>query len=198
MIRYIKGTLHLTKSTDSIIIDTPAGIGFRVFVPIGSIYRKMLEGSEVSAFTATIVKEDAISLYGFETEDDLELFEMLISVSGIGARGAMSIMGTLSPLDLKRAIANGDAKAISAANGIGKKTAERVIIDLRDKITGEFSAPEGPAGPENAETKSEKEEAVAALMSLGYTRNEVSRLVENIQGDNLKAEDYIRAVLREL
>lgn len=199
MIRYIRGTLHFTKNTDSVIIDTAAGIGFRIFVPVGSVYFKMPEGSEASAYTCMASKKDDVpDLYGFETEDDLELFEMLISVSRIGAKGAMSIMSTLSPLDLKQAIASGDAKAISAANGVGKKTAERVIIDLRDKISGEYAVPSRPETPETLAAKGEKEEAVAALISLGYTRNEIAGLVDRIEGDDLKAEDYIRLVLREL
>ena len=113
----------------------------KMFIPSGSSFFKMSDGEEAAVYTAMIVKEDDISLYGFDSKDDLVLFEFLITVSGIGAKGAMSIMSTLRADDLRRAIATGDAKTISKANGVGKKMAERLILELKDKI-GSFEAVE--------------------------------------------------------
>lgn len=103
-------------------------------IPANSPLYKNIEGETVKVFTSMIVREDDISLYGFSDKESLELFELLITVNGIGAKAAMAIMSVLPQSELKRAIATGDAKAISAANGVGKKTAERVILELKDKV----------------------------------------------------------------
>ena len=133
MIRYIKGIYSMTFE-NSIIVETPSGIGFEIFLPAGSPLYRYGEGEEIMVYTSMAVKEDNISLYGFHNREALELFELLITVSGIGAKGAMSILSTLQPTELKRAILFEDAKEISRANGVGKKTAERLILELKDKI----------------------------------------------------------------
>ncbi|MBQ1396615.1 MAG: Holliday junction branch migration protein RuvA [Eubacterium sp.] len=198
MIRYIKGALHHTVSGD-IIVETPAGIGFRIYIPAGSAFYKVAEGEETAVYTSLQVKEDSLSLYGFADRDELEFFELLITVNGIGAKGAMSIMSALPGSQLRNAIAMGDAKAIQKANGIGKKTAERVILELKDKV-GPADAPDSsePAYIDEEESTDSRSEALAALISLGYTRSEASSVIGKIKGENLTVEDYIKLALRKL
>ena len=133
MIKYIRGYYAMTFA-GGIVVETPSGIGFEINIPAGSPLYKYGEGEEITVFTAMIVKEDDISLYGFHNRESLELFRLLITVSGIGAKGAMAIMGSLSADELRRAILFEDVKEISKANGVGKKTAERLILELKDKI----------------------------------------------------------------
>ena len=200
MIRFIKGILR-TSLEGSVIIETPAGIGFRVHIPSGSGLYKLSDGSEVEIYTSMIVKEDSMSLYGFTSKDELELFEMLITVSGIGAKGAMSIMSTLLPRDLKIAIASGDAKTISQAPGVGKKTAERLILELKDKVGSDFDFSSGAAGSQGMPQEavitrgSVRDNAVEALISLGYSRTEASTMVARVPAEGLTAEEYIRRAL---
>ena len=197
MIRYIKGIFH--PSIDgTVIVENASGVGFEINIPTGSPLYKYPEGSEIKIFTSMQVREDDISLYGFASKEDLELFELLLKVSGIGAKGAMSIMGSFSAEELKFAIASGDTKTISRANGIGKKTAERLVLELKDKVsavdmmTGEvITFDEEPVGDDRAE-------AVSALMALGYNRNEATAAVARIKGEGLTVEDYIKQALKRL
>ena len=184
------------------MIETPGGIGFRVFIPQGSALYRQSEGQEVELYTSMIVKEDSMSLYGFTEATDLSLFELMLTVSGIGAKGAMSIMSTLPPGELKIAIARGDAKSIARANGIGKKTAERLILELKDKVATGFEDL-GEAG-DTTETAmpiqkgSVRDNAVEALLSLGYSRSEATGMIARIQDNDLTLEEYIRLALRAL
>ena len=198
MIRYIKGIIY-HQMDSSIIVENSSGIGFNIMIPSGSNFYKLTDGEEVKVHTSMIVKEDDISLYGFSDREELELFELLITVSGIGAKGAMSIMSVLSPNALKLAIASGDSKSISKANGVGKKTAERIIIDLKDKL-GSFDETELDANIDdkifvNDDTRSE---AKIALISLGYSQQEAENAISKIKGENLSIEDYIKLALKQM
>ena len=198
MIRYIKGIIY-HQMDSSIIVENSSGIGFNIMIPSGSSFYKLTDGEEVKVHTSMIVKEDDISLYGFSDREELELFELLITVSGIGAKGAMSIMSVLSPNALKLAIASGDSKSISKANGVGKKTAERIIIDLKDKL-GSFDETELDANIDdkifvNDDTRSE---AKIALISLGYSQQEAENAISKIKGENLSIEDYIKLALKQM
>lgn len=198
MIRYIKGIIY-HQMDSSIIVENGSGIGFNIMIPSGSSFYKLTDGEEVKVHTSMIVKEDDISLYGFSDREELELFELLITVSGIGAKGAMSIMSVLSPNALKLAIASGDSKSISKANGVGKKTAERIIIDLKDKL-GSFDETELDANIDdkifvNDDTRSE---AKIALISLGYSQQEAENAISKIKGENLSIEDYIKLALKQM
>ena len=133
MIKYIRGTYAMTFES-GIVVETASGIGFAVHVPAGSPLYRSREGEEVMVYTLMIVKEDDISLYGFHNKESLELFRMLITVNGVGAKAAMSMMGSMSADTLRRAILFEDVKEISKANGVGKKTAERLILELKDKL----------------------------------------------------------------
>ena len=198
MIRYIKGIIY-HQMDSSIIVENSSGIGFNIMIPSGSSFYKLTDGEEVKVHTSMIVKEDDISLYGFSDREELELFELLITVSGIGAKGTMSIMSVLSPNALKLAIASGDSKSISKANGVGKKTAERIIIDLKDKL-GSFDEAELDAYIDdkifvNDDTRSE---AKIALISLGYSQQEAENAISKIKGENLTIEDYIKLALKQM
>ena len=198
MIGYIKGFLH-PLTDGSVIIENASGIGFKIFVPAGSSLYKMPEGTEVKVFTSMQVKEDDISLFGFMEREELELFELLITVNGIGAKGAMSIMSALSVNELRFAIASGDVKSICKANGVGKKIAERLILELKDKM-GAFTDV-GDAGAvfvDDDALGDDRAEAVSALMALGYTKNEAAAAVGKIKGEGLTVEDYIKQALKKL
>lgn len=182
-----------------IVVETQSGIGMEIFVPANSpVYRYGI-GDSIMVFTSMIVKEDDISLYGFHNKESLEVFEKLITVSGVGAKGAMAIVGTLSAEELKRAIAFEDAKEISRANGIGKKTAERIILELKDKI-GRFECelPAAALGEDVSISADSRSEAVTALVALGYTKAEAFNAVASVNDEGLTSEEYIKKALKNL
>ena len=196
MTRSIRGSLY-PEMDGSVTVETESGVGLRVFVPANSEIYKRVEGSEVKLYTSMMVREDAMSLYGFSNKDERRLFELLITVNGVGAKAGMSIMSTLSPTELKLAIAAGDAKAISAANGIGKKTAERIILELKDKVEMPTSLPE-MEGVVAATYSDERNEAVNALIALGYSKNEAASAIGSVAENGLTCEEYIKKALKNL
>ena len=196
MIRSIRGSLY-PEMDGSVTVETESGVGLRVFVPANSEIYKRVEGSEVELYTSMMVREDAMNLYGFSNKDERRLFELLITVNGVGAKAGMSIMSTLSPTELKLAIAAGDAKAISAANGIGKKTAERIILELKDKVEMPTSLPE-MEGVVAATYSDERNEAVNALIALGYSKNEAASAIGSVAENGLTCEEYIKKALKNL
>lgn len=191
---------------NSIIVETSSGLGLEIFVLFGSPLFRYGEGEEIMVYTSMAVKEDGISLYGFHNRETLELFELLITVSGIGAKGAMSILSTLSPSELKQAIAFEDAKEISRANGVGKKTAERLILELKDKVgrlegstdSTSFAEDLSADGPGALSAEDERAEAVRALLALGYSKSEAFRAVSQVTEDGLSCELYIKKALKYL
>lgn len=198
MIRYVKG-IYTMNVNGGIVVETQSGIGMEIFVPANSpVYRYGI-GDSIMVFTSMIVKEDDISLYGFHNKESLELFEKLITVSGVGAKGAMAIVGTLSVEELKRAIAFEDAKEISRANGIGKKTAERIILELKDKV-GKFEGelPAAALGEDVSISADSRSEAVTALVALGYTKAEAFNAVASVNDESLTSEEYIKKALKNL
>ena len=197
MIGYIKGYFHPTPD-GTVIIENASGIGFLINVPSGASIYKEPEGAEVKVFTSMQVREDDISLYGFMSKEDLELFELLITVSGIGAKGAMSIMSALPGTQLKRAIAAGDTASICKAQGVGKKTAERLVLELKDKV-GVFAEIESDIViPIEDIPGDARSEAVSALVALGYSRNEAASVIAKVNGEDLTVEEYIKGALKHL
>lgn len=191
-----------------IVVETPSGIGFEINVPAGSPLYKHGEGEEVKVFTAMIVKEDDVSLYGFHNRESLDFFRMLITVSGIGAKAAMAIMGSMSVDELRRAIMFEDVKEISKANGVGKKTAERLILELKDKVgkldvegisaadmTGVPVSGGAAAGGDSGDSRTE---AIHALIALGYSKAEAFGAVARVPEDDLTSEEYIKKALKNL
>lgn len=197
MIRYVKG-IYSVNINGGIVVETQSGLGLEIFLPANSPIYRYGEGETIMVYTSMIVKEDDISLYGFHNRDNLEIFERLITVSGVGAKGAMSIISTLEAAELKRAIAFEDAKEISRANGIGKKTAERIILELKDKLAKtDIPAYVPPADTADASSDS-RSEAITALVALGYTKAEAFNAVASINDEGLSSEEYIKKALKNL
>ena len=184
MISYIRGTL--ADIDESVVVIENNGVGYGMSSSMNTIRQLPAIGSEVKLNTKLIPKEDSLTLYGFYDKEELKMFELLLSVSGIGPKGALAILSNMTVSDIQFAIAGGDAKAFAAAPGVGKKTAERVIIDLKDKvdIIGAFEAKitsdlSGNAG-KNANTSTVKEEVLEALVALGYSASNAARALDKM------------------
>lgn len=199
MIGFLRGIL--AEKGDGFIIVDVGGVGYCVNVPANvSAYRKT-EGEEVTVHTAMIVREDDISLYGFSSRGELEAFRKLITVSGIGAKAGISILSAFTLDQLKQAIAFEDAKSLQKANGIGKKTAERIVLELKDKFSLE-GIPTDAGGPGGEDPVSApaggRAEAVTALIALGYSRGEAMSALAAVKEQDLSTEEYIKKALKNL
>lgn len=201
MISYIRGIL--AEKTGSMAVVEAGQVGYGIFVPVSVLESLPPLGEEVRIYTHMQVKEDAVSLYGFLNRQDLEMFRQLIGVNGIGPKGALGILSALRPEELRLAIVSGDAKAIAKAPGVGAKTAQRIILDLKDKIHPEDLLPAGLTEafplekPELAGNAAG--EAVEALMALGYSAAEASKAVRSVPvTDEMDAEAILKASLRQL
>ena len=206
MISYIKGTLADVFS-DRIVVENH-GIGYEILVP-GSLTGKMpLIGEEVQLYTYLYVREDALMLYGFFSREGLEIFKLLIGVSGIGPKGALGILSVIEPHELRLAVAVEDAKLIATAPGIGLKTAKKLIIELKDKLkedTGEMapgqSTDAGKAESTGSSLREVQSEAVEALTALGYGRSEAAAAVRrcaSVLPEDADVETVLRLALTHL
>lgn len=200
MIHYLSGKLASIYE-NSMIIDVN-GIGYKVTVPMSSpLYLKAI-GEDIRVFTVMVVREDDMSLYGFADEKSLDLFNKLTSVSGIGAKAAIAIFSALTRDEIINAIVLEDAAALTKANGVGKKTAQRVVLELKDKFDYEKDVnlqlatgqAQGVIHGNGADEKN-RVEAVEALMELGFTKAEAKDKVDSIAEENLSVEDYIKKAL---
>lgn len=199
MIGFVKGTLA-EKGAGYVIIEA-GGIGYEIHVPANSGAYLSSEGEEVKVYTMMSVREDDVSLYGFSRRGELDAFKKLISVNGVGAKAGISILSAFTLEQLQEAIAFEDAKALTKANGIGKKIAERIVLELKDKFTvpGVDVPAEGVPVPEGGTAAGGgRAEAVAALISLGYTRGEATSALAHVKENDLSAEAYIKAALKNL
>lgn len=187
MIAYVKGIIE-EISSDNIVIDVN-GIGYNIKVSESTAASVGNRGSVIKLFTYTHVREDAFSLFGFKTREDLELFKLLLTVSGVGPKGALAVLSVLTANDLRFAIAAGDAKTISRAPGIGKRTAERIVLDLRDKLSADISSIDTDNGFSAAlsgvmegidNDSSIRTEVVEALVSLGYSGQEAMKAISKV------------------
>ncbi|HJA12198.1 MAG TPA: Holliday junction branch migration protein RuvA [Candidatus Mediterraneibacter merdipullorum] len=203
MISYIRGELAAVEP-EKAVVDV-GGVGFGVYMPRQALSLLPQPGNEVKLHTYLNVKEDALQLFGFLTRDDLEIFRLVIGVSGIGPKGGLNILSCMSPDELRFAILSGDAKAISAAPGIGKKTAEKLILELRDKVAIEdvleAAAHGGEAQPQPQPDAAEgtmQAEAVQALVALGYGSAESLRAVRKTSPDCGDVEEILKEALKYL
>ena len=200
MYAYIKGELA-EINTDHIVIEA-GGIGYQVFISLQTFDYLPSVGENLKIYTYLYLREDAMILYGFLTKDDLELFKLLISVSGIGPKGGLAILSTLEADDLRFAILSGDAKAISKAPGVGGKTAQRVILELKDKLSLEdaFEAKtEHVQKNAAAAGGSVKNDAVMALTALGYSSTESLKAVSAVEiTEDMDVEKVLKAALKLL
>ena len=200
VISYVKGALA-EKSGDRIVVEAgPVGLG--IYVPLSVLEVLPPLGEEVKIYTYLQVREDDLSLYGFLNRQDLDMFRRLIGVNGIGPKGALGILSALSPDDLRLAILTGDAKAISKAPGVGAKTAQRIILDLKDKVSAEEMLASVADTEERTSVPLMQEagrEAATALVALGYANLEASKAVKNVQiTEDMDAEAVLRASLKYL
>lgn len=197
MISYIHGKLAY-KLQNSIVIDT-GGVGYEIFMPDNSTVFLAHEGEEVRVFTVMIVKEDDMSLYGFLDRESVSLFRMLLTVSGVGAKAAMAILSAMSAADAAKAITFGDATMLTRANGIGKKSAERIILELSDKVGDAGGiAPERGGSAIPGRDGDPRAEAIEALLTLGYSRSEAGAAVMGIEGQGLTVEEFVVAALKNM
>ncbi|MDR1571227.1 MAG: Holliday junction branch migration protein RuvA [Clostridiales Family XIII bacterium] len=195
MICHLRG--RVAAKLDGKIVIEAGGIGYEVYVPGNSPLYGVEEGGEALVHTAMLVKEDGVSLCGFSDRESLALFRMLTGISGVGAKAALSLLSALRPPELSKAIAFGDTAMLTRANGIGKKSAERIILELKDKselLAGAGQAEAGLAAAQASDGAAG--EAVDALVGLGYSRAEAVSAVAAAKGDGLTAEEYIRQALR--
>lgn len=201
MISYIKGEIVYNDS-DSLIVENN-GIGYKVIVPAFSAQKLCAQKGQVTVYTYMSVREDGITLFGFSSVEERSLYEKLISVSGIGPKAAVSILGVLTPSQLITAIVSADSAAIARAPGIGKKTAQRVILDLKDKIGNDdiadiFDGNGGTAVSETAAAGDDRSESVEALVALGYSRSEAVKAVSRVYNEGMDVQKILSASLREL
>ena len=177
------------------------GVGFKCFTTRNSLAKLSLQSGEVTVFTHLNVREDALDLFGFATDDELDAFKLLISVSGVGPKAALAILSELTPDAFAVAVASGDAKAITAANGVGPKLAQRVIMELKDKIANMgFISEESSSvssAVNTANSMSNTSEAIAALTALGYSQTEASVAVSKLS-PSLSVEELIKGALKNM
>lgn len=199
MISYIKGSLaDITE--DSIVVDV-SGIGWQIFVPGQVLDRLPAMGETVKVHTWLQVREDAMTLFGFLTKDDLRIFKLLIGVNGIGPKNALAILSVMSTDDLRFAILGDDAKAIAKTPGVGPKTAQRLILELKDKVSLEdaFEQKMAHVQEAQADVSGVKAEAVMALTALGYSSSEAFKALNGIEiTENMEVEALLKLALKNI
>lgn len=206
MLAYIKGELA-AKARGYIVIDV-GGLGYKVFMSQIAMENVGKIGDIVKVHTYYRVMEDDISIFGFNTQEELRLFELLISVSGVGAKTAINMLGTIEPSDFAISIISNDINTLKKLPGIGPKTAQRIVLELKDKLKKEQQIEElssaANAGNKKIEIRkaiekdSKEEEAFTALQVLGYTSREIENAMQKLNIDNMSLEEMIKAGLREL
>ncbi len=197
MISYISGELKYV-SGEYIIVDN-GGIGYNIAVSAKTVERLPQMGEQVCIYTYMSVSESGIALYGFYSREELELFNLLISVSGVGPKGALGILGAISPSQFIMAVLTDDVKTLSSAPGIGKKTAQRLVLELKDKL--DSSSAIDDSTPDNtyfAGSSCEKDEAVEALTVLGFNKAEAVKAVAAVYTDGMSAEKTVSMALKVL
>ena len=195
MIAHLSGTL-LEKNVQRLIVDV-GGVGYAVIVPLPTFYAAGEPGGRVTLRIHTHVREDALQLFGFATALELSLFERLISVSGIGPKVALSVLSGIEPPELVRAISSADVARLTRIPGVGKKTAERLVLELKDRLP-QIAVPDMPAG--TATDGDLRDDLLSALANLGYQRGTVEKPVDKVLRtlETRAFEDLLRAILREL
>ncbi len=203
MFYYLSGTLDMA-SVNTAVVDC-GGVGYLLTVSaktVASLHSKV--GAKVKLYTHMSVREDAVELFGFKDEEELSVFKLLITVSGIGPKAGIAILSALSPAELNVAVAAGDAKRISAAQGVGGKTAARVILELKDKLPKLLGQPVAGGSDVSEDTPfgfavgSEKDDAFAALTVLGYTRSEINAAFRKIDITGCDMQEIVKRALSVL
>jgi Holliday junction DNA helicase RuvA len=202
MIGFIKGVIE-EITEDSVVVDNN-GIGWQVFLPGSSLAGNIRQGEEIKLYTYLSVKQDSLSLFGFLNRDDREVFIRLLDVSGIGPKGALGILSVMSADDLRFAVLSDDAAAIAKAPGIGKKTAQKAVLELKDKFKlddafeKKLAHEQEKAGAAAAQAGAETD-AVQALVALGYSGTEAMQAVRKVgAGEEMDSEAILKAALKYL
>ncbi len=201
MIGYLKGELAEVK--ESYIVLEVGNIGYEVYLPASAIMKLPGKGNDIKVFTYLHVREDALHLFGFLTKDDLEMFKLLITVNGIGPKGALGILSAISADDIRFAVLADDVKTIAKAPGIGNKTAGKLILELKDKFKLESAFEQRLLNQEENRTVSgilgKKEEAVQALTVLGYSGSDALKIVNMIEiTENMTSEEILKLCLKKM
>lgn len=195
MIGYLKGEVAAIYE-DRIVLEVNC-VGYNIFMPLTALERIGGNGCEIKVYTYLSVREDALQLYGFLSKDDLDFYKLLITVNGVGPKAALAILSAMTTEDLRFAILSGDAKAISKAPGIGAKTAQRLILDLKDKVNFEeaFEAKLEKSGNADTDTlQGIREEASQALIALGYSATDALRAVRKVE---YSEDDDVETILKK-
>ncbi len=200
MYAYIKG--EVTGLSGDFAVVEANGIGYLIHIPLGPAGQSLRIGQEAKVYTYLHIKESMVELYGFLSEDDLEIFKMMLGVSGIGPKGALAVLSVMTPDELRLAILSGDAKAIAKAQGIGGKTAQRLILELRDKVSAMGgTAPGQPDIPPGAQEARQgiREDARLALEALGYSPSESAKAVSSVTvSPDMTVERLLKEALRQM
>lgn len=200
MYSYIKG--ELVEIMDDVIVVEAGQIGYNIHIPASMIDNFTGTGQEVKIYTYLQVKEDDMQLYGFLTRDDLNIFKLLLGVNGIGPKGALAVLSVMTPDDLRFAVLGEDSKAIAKAPGIGNKTAQRVILELKDKLSLEdaFEAKTAHVADANTNSLSSvKNEAVQALVALGYSSSEALKAINGVElTEDITVEEVLKEALKQM
>lgn len=197
MYAYIKGTLE-EKTKDGIVIDV-SGIGYKIFVSEQTLSKLGELGEIVKVYTHYHVREDNISLYGFLSNEELKTFELLLQVSGIGAKTAIVALSNITPSQFAIAIISNDIKTLTKIPGIGSKSAQRIVLELKDKLKTQDAISCSEEEIEEKQINDEAtEEAVQALQILGYTKTDITKVFDKINVRGLSTEDIIKQALKHL
>lgn len=193
MISYVKGTVAYIGN-DCIVVDNN-GIGYNIQVSPSTASAVVME-KEVKIYTYMNVKENELSLFGFLTKEELNMFNLLIGVNGVGPKSAVAMLGALSPAQLALAIATEDIKALSVGQGIGKKIAQRIALELKDKVGADMITTGVEIVQKVDVTTGERAEALSALMALGFTKNEAENAIKAVFVNGMATEEIISKALK--
>ena len=197
MIAYLEGRLA-EAGESSVILVTPGGVGYEVYLPVHTLSRLPERGGEIAVFTYTVVREDALELYGFQTWDERQTFAVLISISKVGAKTALAILSQFRPDDLRQVVAEDDVEALTRVSGIGKKSAQHIFLELKYKLKVERV----PCGAvlNGSAPGSLYRDALTGLCNLGYTEDEAGTVLKNVLKDepDLDVGGALRAALKAL
>lgn len=194
MFAYLKGNLAI-KTRDTAVLDV-GGIGYKIFIPY-STYQLLPEiGEEVKLSTYMAIRENDISLFGFFSSEELRIFELLISVSGIGPKSAIGVLSDISPADFSLAVITDDVNRLTKVSGIGKKTAGRIIVELKDKMKNEDVTNSEDAPVIRNVVSNDIEEAISALQVLGYSNKDAVNMVSKVAEENMPVEEIVKLALK--
>lgn len=196
MYAYIKGTLE-EKLRNCVVVEN-GGIGYKIFMSENAILQIGEVGENVKVYTHYHVREDEISLYGFISNDELRMFELLLSVSGIGAKSAISMLSNITPSEFAISIINNDLTKLTKVPGIGKKSAQRIVLELTDKLKSEQVISSENENVDNTDKNENVEEAISALQILGYNVKEIEKALDKFDYKSMSIEEIIKNGLKHL